>query len=100
MQEYVQKSTTTTLPLRLARVSGPEFSHVAAPLSSGMSPSIGPASPPFADIMELPDIIASPGFAGASCAAPDIAGAGLSCDAFPPAAAAAQTASAAARSTS
>src|SRR5690242_4069224 len=55
MQEYVQKSMTTTLPLSAAFVSGFELSHVVAPLSSGMSPSIaGAASPDLLDIIPAP----------------------------------------------
>src|SRR3954465_2405488 len=36
---YVQKSTSTTLPLRPAGVSGGELSHSAAPLRDGNAPS-------------------------------------------------------------
>src|ERR1022692_884030 len=41
MQEYVQKSISTTLPRRELRVRGGELSHAIAPLRSG----IGPSSP-------------------------------------------------------
>src|SRR5450830_359367 len=41
MQEYVQKSTSTTLPFRLAAVSGGEFNHCTAPSSGGSGPSDG-----------------------------------------------------------
>src|SRR6185436_3383754 len=71
MQEEVQKSSTTTLPLSAARVSGVEFSQPVAPASSGMSPStFGAAELAFADIIApagasleiLPPVIAaSPG---------------------------------------
>src|SRR5690349_24823517 len=39
MQEYAQKSSTTTLPRRDCFVSGFEFSQPVTPASSGMSPS-------------------------------------------------------------
>src|SRR5690349_16317120 len=71
MHEYVQKSTTTTLPRSAAFVSGGELSHVVAPASSGMSPSIfGAPSAALLDIIApgasadiaaaFPDIIADP----------------------------------------
>src|SRR5580692_6642542 len=41
MHEYVQKSTSTTLPRRLSAVRGGEFSHDVAPLNDGISPSMG-----------------------------------------------------------
>src|ERR1700722_13184873 len=44
MQEYVQKSTNTTLPRNSAGVSGAEFSQAVAPLKDGISPSIGSAA--------------------------------------------------------
>ncbi len=40
-QEYVQKSTMTTLPRSPAAVSGGELSHSTAPSSGGIVPSIG-----------------------------------------------------------
>src|SRR5262245_56205302 len=76
MHEYVQKSTTTTLPRNPSRDSGSEFSHFAAPSSGGIAPSTGNApaglradiiAPPPAIIALLPDIIAL---------LPDIAGPG------------------------
>src|SRR5882757_3377887 len=39
MQEYVQKSMRTTLPLSCSRVSGAEFSHFTAPSKLGNVPS-------------------------------------------------------------
>src|ERR1035438_6251530 len=39
MQEYVQKSTRTTLPFSSSRVSGGEFSHFTAPSKLGNVPS-------------------------------------------------------------
>src|SRR5580692_5978231 len=41
MQEYVQKSTITTLPRKPSGVSGAEFSQRAAPAKEGASPSTG-----------------------------------------------------------
>src|SRR5215831_3718680 len=41
MQEYVQKSTSTTLPRRPSAVSGAELSHSTAPDSDGIVPSTG-----------------------------------------------------------
>src|SRR5579862_8912717 len=41
MQEYVQKSTSTTFPLRSAAVKGRELSQSTAPSSDGRSPSTG-----------------------------------------------------------
>src|SRR5688572_5052511 len=47
MQEYAQKSTSTTLPRRLSRVRGLEFSQPVAPSSGGNGPSVfdGPLAP-------------------------------------------------------
>src|SRR5687768_8212446 len=55
MQEYVQKSMTTTLPRNPSRVSGFELSQPVAPVSAGISPSTTGAAPPaFADIIAPP----------------------------------------------
>src|ERR1700727_350497 len=43
MQEYVQKSTTTTLPRRATASSGGEFNQAVAPARDGKSPSTGSA---------------------------------------------------------
>src|SRR5688572_32921933 len=53
MQEYVQKSTTTTLLRSASRVSGLLFSQPVAPSSAGIGPSVlaGPADA-CADIIE------------------------------------------------
>src|SRR4051794_40389134 len=57
MHEYVQKSTTITLPLSAAFVSGFVLSHVVAPASSGMSPSIfGAPSAVLLDIIAPEDM--------------------------------------------
>src|SRR5436190_1806006 len=70
MQEYVQKSRTTTLPLSDARVSGLELSQPVAPASSGMSPSMtGAPDDAFADIIAPPPSAAS-GFAAIIIAPP------------------------------
>ena len=45
MHEYVQKSTSTTLPRRLAAVSGGELSHCTAPSSDGSVPSTAARQP-------------------------------------------------------
>jgi hypothetical protein len=55
MQEYVQKSMTTTLPRSPSRVRGFELSQPVAPVSAGMRPSTTGAAPP-----ALADIIAPP----------------------------------------
>ena len=47
MQEYVQKSTSTTLPRSDPVVSGGLFSHCVAPASDGSVPSTGSGSPAF-----------------------------------------------------
>src|SRR6187551_2169566 len=72
MHEYVQKSTSTTLPRNASRDSGAELSQRVAPASDGIAPSTGnaPATPrvdiiapviaPFAGVIVLPDI-AGPG---------------------------------------
>src|ERR1700730_4131880 len=44
MQEYVQKSTTTTLPFSASGVRGGEFNHWTAPDSEGIAPSSGKSS--------------------------------------------------------
>src|SRR3954454_24075573 len=73
MHEYVQKSSTTTLPRSAARVSGFELNHPVAPLSSGMSPSItGAPEAALADIIAPPDSPDS-GLAAAIIAEPVIA---------------------------
>src|SRR5688572_4527160 len=59
MQEYVQKSMTTTLPRKPSRVSGFELSHPVAPVSAGMRPSTTGGAPPV-----LADIIAPPAGSG------------------------------------
>src|SRR5450631_3696970 len=41
MHEYVQKSTTTTLPRRLSMLNGGELSQAVAPSNGGISPSMG-----------------------------------------------------------
>src|SRR5579872_3488454 len=41
MHEYVQKSTSTTLPRSPFDVSGGEFTHATAPSSDGIVPSTG-----------------------------------------------------------
>ena len=41
MHEYVQKSTSTTLPRKLSADKGGEFNQAVAPLNEGKSPSIG-----------------------------------------------------------
>src|SRR5881394_2174815 len=57
MQEYVQKSMTTTLPRKASRVSGEEFNQPVAPASDGISPSTAASFEPwFEDIMAPPDI--------------------------------------------
>ena len=55
MQEYAQKSTSTTLPRSDSRVSGGEFSQPVMPSSAGMGPSVfeGPLAP-CADIIAPP----------------------------------------------
>src|SRR5689334_11398007 len=47
MQEYAQKSTTTTLPRSASRVSGLGFSQPVAPSRGGSGPSVwaGPSAP-------------------------------------------------------
>ena len=63
MQEYAQKSTTTTLPRRLSRVSGALVEPARGAISGGNGPSVfdGPLAP-------CADIIAPPS-AGFSAAA-------------------------------
>ncbi len=59
MQEYVQKSTSTTLPRSASRDSGSEFSHCVAPSSGGMVPLTDrSAGEPRADIVAPPPVIA------------------------------------------
>src|SRR5688572_16109557 len=55
MQEYVQKSMTTTLPRNPSRVSDFELSQPVAPVSAGIRPSTTNAAPPV-----LANIIAPP----------------------------------------
>src|SRR5688572_5599722 len=64
MQEYAQKSTTTTLPRRPSRVSGWLLSQPVAPSSGGKGPSVlaGPLAP-WADIMAPPAAGAAEGSA-------------------------------------
>src|SRR6266850_3188116 len=54
MQEYVQKSISTTLPRRPSRVSGGELSQDVAPSSAGSEPSTG--RPPGADLLSNPAV--------------------------------------------
>src|SRR5471032_166651 len=64
MQEYVQKSISTTLPFRLAAVSGGELSHCTAPSSGGNWPSTGKvagADPVAAAIMAFEAAMAGAG---------------------------------------
>ena len=61
MHEYVQKSTSTTLPRRLAAVSGGELSHCTAPSSDGSVPSTGSAAA--ACVVSTARIIAPPAIA-------------------------------------
>src|SRR5207249_3781592 len=68
MQEYVQKSMTTTLPRKLSGVRGDEFNQATAPSSAGNSPSIGGA-----DEAALFDIMAPPVIAPEVVAPPIIA---------------------------
>src|SRR6185437_1125494 len=62
MQEYVQKSTSTTLPLSSSGVRGLLFNQATAPSSEGKSPSTGSeacpwlAPAPAIRIIELPDM--------------------------------------------
>src|SRR4051812_29379277 len=75
MQEYVQKSTTTTLPRRPSAVSGAELSHSVAPSSGGSVPCTGRApAAPRADVI-APPVIAPPAMAPLPriIAPPDIA---------------------------
>jgi hypothetical protein len=64
MHEYVQKSNTTTLPRRPARVSGFELSQPVAPLSSGICPSI--TASPVECLLDIiaPDDMTAPSPAG------------------------------------
>src|SRR6267378_7996960 len=61
MQDYVQKSMTTTLPRKLSGVRGAEFSQATAPSNAGNSPSIGgPDEAALVDIMAPPVIAPLP----------------------------------------
>src|SRR5262245_14129649 len=62
MHEYVQKSTTTTLPRNVSGVSGAELSHVSAPAKDGTCPSRSSVAPPGAlalAAMAAPPVIAA-----------------------------------------
>src|ERR1700735_4258288 len=67
MQEYVQKSMSTTLPRKLSALKGGEFSQAIAPARDGIGPSAGkPPAAPFGAII----IIAPPGCDPESAPAP------------------------------
>src|SRR5436190_18751452 len=77
MHEYAQKSKTTTLPRKLAGVSGAALCHAVAPVNGGTGPSVfdSPVAP-CADIIAPPSeglsaaaIIIAPLPAGADGAA-------------------------------